>query len=58
MKTIIKELGSEKMLVITDDMMDNENFITLYIEDSSSVVGEIDVLTEELLRAIQSYEKK
>lgn len=60
MKTIMKEYGSTKQLEISDDNMDNGNFITLCISDSKEEAHylEIDVNVDELLRAIKSYEKK
>lgn len=61
MKTIIKEMGSLKELVITDDQMDNNNFVTLILQDGDVAETEwmeIDVTIDELLRAIKSYEKE
>lgn len=61
MRTIIKETGSLKELVISDDQMDNENFVTLVLQDGDvdeTEWMEIDVTVEELLRAIKQYEKK
>jgi hypothetical protein len=61
MKTIIKEQGSTKEFVISDDMMDNNNFVTLYIqadETDETEWMEIDVTIDELLRVIKQYEKK
>lgn len=60
MKTIIKEIGSTQELVISDDMMDNENFVTLFIQNDEvdeTEWMEIDVDIDELLRAVKSYEK-
>lgn len=60
MKTIIKETGSLKELIISDDQMDNENFVTLILQDGDvdeTEWMEIDVTIDELLRAIKQYEK-
>ena len=60
MKTIIKEQGSTQELVISDNMMDNENFVTIFIQDDDTDETEwmeIDVSIDELLRAVQSYVK-
>lgn len=60
MKTRIKELGSTQELVISDDMMDNENFVTIFIQNDEvdeTEWMEIEVLIDELLRAVKSYEK-
>jgi hypothetical protein len=60
MKTIIKEFGSSQQLEISDDEMDNNNFVTLYISnsDEESNWDEITIGIDELLRAIKQYEKK
>lgn len=56
MKTRIKELGSTQELVISDDMMDNENFVTIFIQNdevNETEWMEIEVLIDELLRAVK-----
>lgn len=59
MKTIIKQLFSEAELHIEDSFMDNDEFVTLSIQDmEEEEFASIDVSIEELLRAVKSYEKE
>lgn len=61
MRTIIKESGSETTLEISDEQLDNNNYVDVTIcekdkenEEYTTIMVEIG----ELLRAIKSYEKK
>jgi hypothetical protein len=60
MKTTLKESGSETTLEISDDSMDNDNFVEVTIcekDEENEEYTTVMVEVSELLRAITSFKK-